>query len=108
MVTKQPTTPKDPRPNLTPLSHGYYIVRTQAGFRTLQKAWHLMHSLRSFTGFPTYYPVVCSLDTVYRGGGYSDGTLVCQKLEFVHDKTKQILDELERHMATAPSSASSF
>ena len=59
------------RPNFVRLGGGYYLTRTQAGFKQAAKAWagdqYKELSERGITGFPVSYPAVCSFGTEYQG-----------------------------------------
>ncbi|KXA71071.1 Uncharacterised protein [Bordetella hinzii] len=61
--------------NMASLGHGFYIVRTQAGFRKAVKRFiaqrgHADLCMRDVCGFPKSYPALVSFDVCYRGYDY--------------------------------------
>lgn len=61
------------KPNIKEIGNGFYIVRTQAGFRKLAKKydvydgdeWSKLSDI--LRGFPTSYPAVVSISNGYEG-----------------------------------------
>lgn len=62
------------------LGNGFYLARTQAGFRQAAKSylgqdWHEPDAmLREMVGHPTSYPAICVFGVAYHGYHYLTAT----------------------------------
>jgi len=57
-------------PNFTYIGEGFYVVRTQAGFKQAVKHFRGPNSSTDVEGHPTSYPAVVALSIGYRGYNY--------------------------------------
>lgn len=69
------------RENMTPVGNGFYVVRTQAGFRKAVKQFiadrdHAYLRVRDVCGFPKSYPALVSFAVCYRGYDYIDANCI--------------------------------
>lgn len=57
--------------NMSFLGGGLYIVRTQAGFNQALRHFHAPDSAEDVRGYPTAYPSMVHLASVYNGNIYT-------------------------------------
>lgn len=81
--------------NMRKISSGYYLVRTQAGFKKAIKSYNPdLHQSTSWGfDYPKSYPSVVSFGERYAGGWYL--TVKVYPLEDFRNNLNKILGELE-------------
>ena len=84
------------RPNWRYAGNGYFLVRTQAGFKQALKHFVGQNdfSLTQLEGFPRAYPSVVRFSWAYRGCDYVQAH--CVPLDRFKQQMQALLDDLQK------------